>query len=259
MEFTFGIISQFDNEYYLKNLIESIIAENIPNFEIILVGPKKNNSIESIYRKEDVRHIEFDESMKKGWITKKKNLITKAAKYENIVYLHDYLVLQKGWYEGFKKFGDNFSICITKIINNDNTRYRDWSLSPHNYKAIDIYINKNLEYLLPYSEKELSKYMYISGAYWVAKKSVMTEFSLNENLSWGESEDVEWSHRVRKKHKFYINHYSTVKLQKHKDTIFKLITEKNLETFKRFEKNKILKTNNPLFKFIIKSIIKLNK
>ena len=45
-----------------------------------------------------------------------------------------------------------------------------WSLSPHNYKVIDIYINKNLEYLLPYSEKELSKYMYISGAYWVAKK-----------------------------------------------------------------------------------------
>ena len=72
MEFTFGIISQFDNEYYLKNLIESIIAENIPHFEIILVGPKTNISIESIYRIENLRHIEFDESMKKGWITKKR-------------------------------------------------------------------------------------------------------------------------------------------------------------------------------------------
>ena len=56
----------------------------------------------------------------------------------------------------------------------------------------------------------------------------MTEFSLNENLSWGEGEDVEWSHRVRKKHNFSINHFSTVKLQKHKDTIFKLISRKTI-------------------------------
>ena len=34
-----------------------------------------------------------------------KNLITPNATYENIVFMHDYLILDEKWYEGYLDFG----------------------------------------------------------------------------------------------------------------------------------------------------------
>jgi hypothetical protein len=62
--------------------------------------------------------------------------------------------------------------------------------------------------------------MYISGSYWIAKKQIMNEFPLNENLIWGESEDVEWSNRVKQKYNFSINEYSIVHFLKNKKVSF---------------------------------------
>jgi hypothetical protein len=62
--------------------------------------------------------------------------------------------------------------------------------------------------------------MYISGSYWIAKKQVMEEFPLDESLVWGESEDVEWSKRIRDKYSFDLNIRSAVKLLKIKDRVF---------------------------------------
>ena len=70
--------------------------------------------------------------------------------------------------------------------------------------------------------------MYISGAYWVAKKKFMLENMLNEKLKWGQSEDVEWSIRVRKITDFTINERSVVKLMKYKDRIFNEPTDSEI-------------------------------
>lgn len=238
MDFTFGIITDFKNEPKLLNLISSIENQNIINYQIILVGSMRDLKKHNLYEnKPKVTFIDFDETEKKGWITKKKNLVTNAAKYENIVYLHDYLLLDSNWYSGFKRFGNNFDICINKIYNSDGSRYRDWCLSPQNFKNIDSKLEDKLEYLLPYTEIGLSRYMYISGAYWVAKKNVMIQYPLNEDLSWGDGEDIEWSHRVRKKHTFKLNQYSSVRLQKNKDVIMNEISKETLELFKKQESN----------------------
>lgn len=106
-----------------------------------------------------VIHIPFNENIKPMWITKKKNIITQEAKYENIVYLHDYIILKEDWYDGFIKFGNDFDVCMTKILNNDNTRFRDWCLwSMDNF-------NLKGEHIIPYNMTHLTKYMYISGSY----------------------------------------------------------------------------------------------
>jgi hypothetical protein len=52
--------------------------------------------------------------------------------------------------------------------------------------------------------------MYISGAYFCVKKDFYLANPLNESLFWGESEDVEWSCRVRKLTDFKINTKSSV-------------------------------------------------
>ena len=44
--------------------------------------------------------------------------------------------------------------------------------------------------------------MYISGAYWVAKRSFMIKNPLDEELAWGESEDVGGSKELEQKKQF---------------------------------------------------------
>lgn len=214
MNFTFGIVTSGTNDIFINQIIDSIQLMNIPNYEIIIVG-------NSLVKRKNVRIINFDELIKTGWITKKKNIITTEAAFDNIVYMHDYIVFDINWYNEFLKFGD-FKICMNQILNFDGTRYRDWTLWPGNpIWPSNIKIN-NKECLLPYNITNLTKHMYISGAYWVAKKNVMENFPLNENLCWGQGEDVEWSFRVREVYDFSINHKSIVKLLKQKRTIFSL-------------------------------------
>jgi hypothetical protein len=168
----------------------------------------------------DVIHLEFPDNIK-GDLSIKKNRITDAAKYENIVYLHDYIIFDINWYNGFLKFGNDFDVCMNKINNTDGTRYRDWCL----WKDDADFYTGPLNYLIPYDMKNLSGMMYISGAYWVAKKEFMAKNRLNEKLSWGQGEDVEWSLRVRDNTAFKMNIHSKVNLLKYKDRIFNEISE----------------------------------
>lgn len=216
MNFTFGIVtSQNDVLNTLAPIINSIRDLSIPNYEIIIIGGNNN------YQSDNLSIYSFEENHNGGWITKKKNLITKYAKYENIVYLHDYIIFDKDWYKNFLKFGDDFKVCTNQILNADDTRYRDWCFFDCANK-INIFAPN---YLLPYDFKYLSKLMYISGAYWIAKKEVMEEFPLNENLFWGQGEDVEWSKNIREKYNFVINPDAIVKLIRYKDRAFNMCND----------------------------------
>ena len=87
----------------------------------------------------------------------------------------------------------------------------------------------NRECLIPYDMTHLSKYQYISGTYWVAKKDIMLQFPLDENLCWGQGEDVLWSKQVREKYHFSMNPYSTVKSLKFKDPAFNVAEEETIQ------------------------------
>jgi len=227
MDFTFGIITYSGTENSINIIIDSIERQNIPNYEIIIVGGEK------IDRK-NVVHILFDESIKSMWITKKKNLVTQNAKYENIVYMHDYIYLDDNWYNGFLENGDDFKACMTKMVTKDGNRYRDWTLEYVILKRIPYL---GYRFLIPYDMIHLSKWMYFSGAYWVAKKDVMLEIPLNENKSWGQGEDVEWSIFFRRKYKFSINSHSTVHLMKENSVVFNYPNENDLKILNNIDEN----------------------
>jgi len=247
MNFTFGIIT-INNIENINKVIDSIEIQNIPNYEIIIVGCDKTFNLRTLnkLKRKNCLYIPFDETIYPGWITKKKNIITQNAKYENIVYMHDYILLDDNWYNGYLKYGNNFDIIVNIIQNSNGERFRDWVLNmfflrgqylinenrtiprinaPDQWiqkgeNVIEKYkINPNIQaHFLSYDDdgKEWQKYIYISGAYWVAKKYVMDEFPLNENLMWGQSEDIDWCQRVRNKYMFKCNKYSTCKLIKYK-------------------------------------------
>ena len=220
MDFSFGIIT--NNNNYLNDIINSIYKQNIENFEIILIG---NSNI----KEDNIKNISFDESKKNNWITKKKNLITENSSYDNIVFLHDYIIFDDNWYKGFLKFGNNWDICMNIIENADGSRFRDWCLWYYDIIQIVPEIKQTNELLLPYDVLNLSKIMYISGSYWIAKKRVMQEFPLNEDLVWDESEDVEWSKRVREKYNFSMNQNSKVKCLKQKIIDFNLCKNETIQ------------------------------
>lgn len=232
MNFTFGIITgrrdcdESDKDHDLNLIIRSIRSQNIPRYEIVIVGECREKSA-------DVVKIDFDDSIKANWITKKKNVITETAKYENIVYLHDYVIFEPGWYSGYKLFGDDFDVCSNIVLDSRGKRWVDWTLWYEDVLFMNVH--DAMPYMLPYDVIDLSKHMYIAGSYWVAKKRVMQDIPLNEDLAWGESEDVEWSKRVRDKYKFSFNENSVIKFLKEKDNPFNDTTPEIIEALRGLE------------------------
>jgi hypothetical protein len=217
MKFSFGIItggsknhreSKDDDEVAnrIRKIIESIKIQDIPDVEIVVVGGKN-----LFHGLSSVKHIEFDESLVTNWITKKKNIITCETHHENIVYMHDYFSLDEDWYKGMISFDKSFHILMNRIVDINGDRFHDWSVYPSSHPWFTKHDDQTF---LPYDVNHMSKYQYISGGYWIAKRHVMQEFPLNESLTWGQGEDVEWSLRVLQKYNFTMNEDSIVRLLK---------------------------------------------
>jgi len=219
MKFTFGIITTKENQTHehnsdnhLSEIIDSIRKNNIPqgSYEIIIVGG------DNIYQNDkDIKHIDFDDVKNPRWITKKKNLITKHAKFENIVFSHDYIKYDSGWYKGFLEFGNDWDICMCINQAYEGHRFRDWLAWDDPDLCYDVDGYKHRIALVPYDYKK-TQYMQISGFWWLAKKHVMERDPLDEKMRWGDAEDVEWSFQVRDKYKYVMNTNSIVNTLKSK-------------------------------------------
>ena len=205
MDFTFGILTKYDNETQLREVIDSIHALNIPNYQVLIIGEQKREGAEK------ERYIWFEDSVKPGWITRKKNLLARAANYQNIVLMHDYFVFDKDWYNNFLEFGNNWDICsCSQYLINGKRHFTDWVTwdSP----IFPKYTSLN------YDDWSHVHYMYQSGGFTVAKTQLIIDNPFNEELGWGQSDDVEWSLRVRHRYKYVCNGKSIVRHNKaHRD------------------------------------------
>ncbi len=182
---TFGIITDGTNDTYIQTIIKEIQEENIPNYEIIVVGKTAVHS-------PNIIRVTFEGSESSN-LPKKKNMICRMARYDTIVLLHDYVGFKRGWYEGYLKYGANFDLCVNPIENNDGTRYRDFLF----FYSCNIPPLEN-KYLLPYDyvpNSVINRMLYISGAYYIIKKRLALEIPLNETLLHNMAEDVVFSHQ----------------------------------------------------------------
>jgi hypothetical protein len=91
--------------------------------------------------------------------------------------------------------------------------------------------------LLPYdfeNNKKTNKYFYISGSYFVIKKNIGLKNLLEENLTWGEGEDAEYTTRLHEQNIIIkCNKYSSVYFLKQKPQ-HTWETEINEEMLKKF-------------------------
>ncbi len=207
IDFTFGIVTSGDSDVNIQKIVNSIRDQAIPKYEIIIMGKSDVSG-------NDIINIPFDETVKANWLSRKKNIIAKIAKYENIVLLHDYYLLSQGWYEGFLKFGNSFKMCVNKILTVDGKRYRDHVI----FKECLPQINT----LLPYGCKltpAVNKLVYISGSYCIMKKEIALAYPLREELCWSQGEDVIQCQTLAKNNILMeCNPFSTVSLLREKDS-----------------------------------------
>ena len=209
LDFSFCIITDNSTEACrrISQTVSSIRKLNIPNYEILVIGGEDNKFSGDL---SDFRKINFDESSVSGWITKKKNNISKLCKYDNLVMFHDYFVFHKNWYEGYKKIYEDFSqcdVCSNPVFMIDGRReFTDWVTLDHPELGWGSPLN--------YNDWTQTQYQYISGGYFVVKKQFMLDNPLDERLASHQSEDVEWSKRIRNKAKIICNPYSYVKHNK---------------------------------------------
>lgn len=243
MSFTFGIVTGGGNDNVTQKAIESIrTAMGKKEHEIITVGPTKLKHLVDYA-------IPFNEHIIPGWITRKKNIITTAAKHENIVYMHDYFGISEGWLKAFE--GLDFKIAMTQIKYATGSRFRDWSLDA----CVDQFERQRL---LPYDVKHLSKIMYISGGYWVAKRDIMLEYPLDERRRMGWEEDIEWSHTVRERVGFTMAYHPesyAICLKANKDPVFKEMDDNNVKRVKELTEDQI----NELYRYSRKKHLKKSR
>jgi len=231
-EWTFGIITEhiniesnviLENNFLILKVIESIKNLNIPDncYEILIIG--SNNLRTDINITENIKVYFFDETIKKAWITKKKNILIGKSKFENVCLIHDYVSFDMNWYEGFQKFETDWDVCMVKILDENNIRWRDWILWPHcSYYNQGYVVEHNNVRLAPnrllYSDtRYVNSDMYISGTVIIGKKIFLEKNKFNENLCWGQGEDCEWSAICRPFWKYKMNINSTMRLLKPKE------------------------------------------
>ena len=83
ISFTFGIITVYEDKQRLDEIINSIRSLGIPSFEILIVGGGDSSGIDG----QDIVKIDFDESIKPRWITRKKNILVLSFLQRKVIFL----------------------------------------------------------------------------------------------------------------------------------------------------------------------------
>ena len=179
---SFGIPTNHARPEWLERCIDAIEAQGIPEFEVILCGTY-NGPL-----RPGVRFIDFKERDDLGWITRKKNLLCAAARYDNLAILHDRIVLDPGWFAGMKRYGNYFEALGCAVVNAAGGREADWVTwgSP-------LWIGSRQGLL---AHDDWDPFVYLDGAFCALKRSVWEAHPWDEDYYWREGEDVALSHAM---------------------------------------------------------------
>lgn len=181
---SFCIVTSGSDDALVQRCIDNIRSLNIPTYEIIYCGgmgtPIPNTNI--------VRHLPFDETVYRRWITRKKNVLVQSAKYEICVVMHDYIVFDNNWYTAFEKFGTRWDICVHQTLMQTGDRSSGWKT----YQFPGLPLNCPV----PFDVEGLEQFMPIQGNYACIKKSRYLEDPQNEEYVGYVPSDMEWTKRI---------------------------------------------------------------
>lgn len=177
--FSFCIITAGTRPDLLNLVIKSIRVQNIPNYEIIVVG--------QYHPEPGIIYVPAKEAAVSGALSQMRNLGVDKAKYDHIVILDDDIILTTNWYQAFLNFGDNFDILTSRILLPDGTRYWDHATidGPRGHRLLR-------------GDEQDEQYVYMSGGTaWIMKGYVAQSVRWNETLMFNEKEDVDFARKCQ--------------------------------------------------------------
>lgn len=190
---SFGVLTNGDRLEWIKKCIQSVVAQNIKNYEIIICGRSNKEYLIEFFPDLPIRFIEF-EGRPEGEICKKKNLICCAATYENIAVMHDRYMLTTKWYSEFQIYGNDFEVVSCANIDLHGNRSEDWSVARdnmiRNLQGLPLFRDfyEDPPIFLEYSSWNHN--VFIPGGFCCIKKSIWSLCKWDERFFWNEKEDV---------------------------------------------------------------------
>ena len=181
---SFGVITDGRIGKRVANHIASIEALKLEEYEILICGPYDG------VVPENCRIISLPDSKRKNeiraWITKKKNLIVKAASYENVMICHDRITFDPEWNNKIARFHQSFDVLVFPVRGKDDARYRvnDWE------RFNGTYLNPETFKLIPMPYDRWSPNAMVYGGAFAVKRTLFLKCPLDERLHWSEAEDV---------------------------------------------------------------------
>jgi hypothetical protein len=182
---SFGIITNGQNNASVKSLVKSIVDQKIPKFEVNISGPNPYNN-ELPNNVNIVKDIDILPDPR-GPISRKKNILINSSKFENLCLLHDRYLLPKNWYMNIKEYGNYFDFLEIPNVNVSESRAPYHQVYNNNISDIFIRFNPFL------SNKKSSPNQFLQGGSIIGKKSIIIRNLFLDHLHWGEFEDVHFS------------------------------------------------------------------
>lgn len=200
---TLAVISGGGNEERLRRIFKSVEAQSgWTEFELLIVGPKPLMDLPQY-----ARHVPFEEDPvdPRFPITRKKNLVAKSARYENLLILHDRFRLGPNWYQAISRLRPDWDVLLCRMTpENSDSRLADWNETlqdpvgtlcsryfesyPFNPETL---IHSNLDY------DQYSDRVIVNGGAFAVKRAVLLDVPIAEHLFWAEIEDGDWSARLK--------------------------------------------------------------
>ncbi len=190
--YSFGVITDGRRQGEVDRFIDSIQAlaglDDIEH-EILVCAPEAECL--RLAGQPHLRAIPQDKGFEtEGWITRKKNQLVEAARFENLVVAHDRYTLPPDFLARMQDFGADFDVlvCAQQLANGE--RFPDWVTLGSEW-------NWTVCAMLDYDD--YSRHQYINGGIMLAKREALRETPWNELLFWQQAEDVELTRRLQQR------------------------------------------------------------
>jgi hypothetical protein len=172
---SFCVISGGKRPGKLRALADSILAQGIPEFEIVVCGIADNEG--------PWRLVPEEEAAAAGRLSFLRNRAASEARFPRLVFSDDDMLLHEGWYRAVAPALRAAELVTGRILNPDGTRYWDWTAW-----------GLRGQRLLAYGKADPC--LYLTGGLLAVSSSAWRRILWNEHLGVGQREDLDFSHRV---------------------------------------------------------------
>ena len=209
MNISFIIITNAGKPDKLLAQIESIHAQKIPNYEIIVSGDKKDIQLPN----KNLTFVEAIDDAKNGDLGAMRNKACSAAQYDNLVISDDDIRFSQSWYSRMCKHKKDFDILTPKVLLPDGTRFWDHCCyqSPKNgHSILEPDESDNFLYMSGGTGWTMKSYVY-KKVKWAEGDQLYTMKNLNDYKNGKHNEDTDFAQKCRQEG-FVISHDSKIEV-----------------------------------------------